>query len=81
MKYIVTVSATDWCGYDETFTVEADNEDQAAELAEQEFIQHWDLVQDSESGNYGELCELDDEGEWEDPDGLTGITIGEVAKI
>ena len=81
-KFEVTVAATDWCGYEETFTIEADNENQAHELGEEEFILYWDLVQDDKSGNYGELLgDFDDEGEPLDEADLTGIIILNVKQI
>lgn len=81
MKYEVTVSATDWCGYCETFIVKADDKEQAAELGEQEFIQYWELLMEAESGQYGDPDDFDENGEPLEDDILTGITVENVEEV
>jgi hypothetical protein len=72
-NFTVEVRATDWCGYDSEYEIMAESEDAAAELAELEFIDEWDLLKYTD-GNWGEPEDFDEEGDPIDDDSLTSIT-------
>jgi hypothetical protein len=74
MNFEVRVSATDWCGYDSHYTIEAEHRDEACDLAIEEFVQEWDLLLHVELQQWGEVGDFDEEGEPEDEDSLTGIS-------
>jgi len=50
--------AVDWCGYEDIFTIEAENEDEALEKAIYELAELYDLISDGE-GNYVDLHDSD----------------------
>lgn len=62
LKFEVRVHATDWCGFDSHYTIEAESEEEAEREAEQEFISEWDLIL-YEDGMYGEHDDFDEDGE------------------
>lgn len=73
MKFTVEVVATDWCGYDSHYEIEADHQDEAEAKAHEEFLAEWDLIA-FEGGRYGEHEDFDEDGYPHDEDDLTSIT-------
>ena len=72
MKYVVAVSATDWCGYYSTYDIVAETEDEAEQEAQQMLIDEYDLIE-YEDGMYGEHEDFDDDGIPLEEDSLTSI--------
>ena len=81
--------ATEWCGYEDTFRIEAESEEEALGLAEKELADMYDLllVRDGEyaladmydlllvhDGEYAEMDNLDEDGEPYDESELTSIS-------
>jgi hypothetical protein len=77
-EFIVEIAATDYCGFSETYLVQAENatcaEDKAMEEHLEDFIDQMGLVAvDNGDGGYVEMCDSD---EWEeDPDSVETTTI------
>ena len=77
-EFIVEITATDYCGFAETYTVMAEDDCQAEDKAIddhlEDFLHAMDLVPVSDgSGGYIESCDYD---EWEeDPDSVETTTI------
>lgn len=47
---------TDWCGYESYYTVEAESEDEALEIAIQNLADEYDLIPCGD----GQYCEMED---------------------
>lgn len=77
-EYVVEITATDYCGFSETYLVLADNEtcaeDNAIDEHLEDFIDQMGLVP-VDDGNGG-FVEMEDSDKWEeDPDSVETTTI------
>lgn len=57
--FTVRVWTTDWCGYEDTFVIEAESEDEAIALAEKELADTYDLIPVGD-GEFAEMEDLDE---------------------
>ena len=61
----VKVWAVDWCGYEDYFKIEAENEEKAIEKAIEEFADSYDLIM-VDAGEYVDAHSLDEDGNSEE---------------
>lgn len=77
MKFNVKISATEYCGFEEDYEVEADDYSAAEDIAEekhlQDFIDAMGLIATGENCEYIELEDMDDYEE--DPESVHPTTI------
>lgn len=73
MKFLVTVDATEWCGYNETYEVEAESEDDIdLDSYEYKYAESAALLQCE--GGWTEMDNID-EDELIDTDDVTGFNV------
>jgi hypothetical protein len=73
-KYLVTVDAVEWCGYNETYTVEADSiDDIDLEKYELEYAENMGLLETT--GGWTEYANLEEDGELMDEDDVTMFSV------
>jgi predicted adenine nucleotide alpha hydrolase (AANH) superfamily ATPase len=71
--YNVRAYAVDWCGYESHYQIHAESEDKAREIACQNLIDEYDLVE-YQDGEYGEMEDFDEDGEPLEDSELTTIS-------